>query len=85
MGNYDGNDEGYYGNSPSYHDNLKSTNDPLITGSFYLIPKETLGSFDPAKNTTNSFVERLRRLQGIYGEKAIIAAIPMALNGRAKL
>lgn len=85
MGNYDGNYD-YHGNFDNHRGNIRSTNEePLVSGSFYKIPKETIGSFDPTKNTTNAFVERLRRLRGIYGEKAVIAAIPTALSGRAKL
>jgi hypothetical protein len=62
-----------------------ATDVPIITRSLIKIDEKVIGTFDPASNTTHGFCARLRRLRRLYRDVDIVAKIPNALRGRAKL
>lgn len=61
-----------------------SSNTPLVQGTFYKINQNLLGSWDPALQPTYAFTASIVQASLVYGDVAVVAAIPMALAGRAK-
>ena len=57
---------------------------PLVQGSFYKLHAELLGSWDPATQPTYAFTASIMQARLVYGDMAVVAAIPIALAGRAK-
>src|SRR5438045_9645872 len=57
---------------------------PLMQGSFYKLSAELLGSWDPAIQPTYVFTTSIMQARLVYRDTAVVAAIPIALPGRAK-
>ena len=57
---------------------------PLVQGSFYKLSANLLGSWDPAVQPTHAFTASIMQARSVYGDTAVVAAIPIALSGRAK-
>ena len=58
---------------------------PVVDQRIQKLSSKTLGSFDPDSDSVNLFCETLLTLVEMYGELSVIAAIPAALEGRAKM
>ena len=57
---------------------------PLVQGSFYKLNAELLGNWDPAIQPTYAFTASIMQARLVYGDMAVVAAIPIALSGQAK-
>jgi hypothetical protein len=57
---------------------------PVIDQRIQKLSSKTMGTFDPDSDSVNQFCESLLTLVEMYGEMSVIAAIPAALEGRAK-
>lgn len=56
----------------------------MIDQRIQKLSAKTIGTFDPDKDSVNQFCESLLTFVEMYGEMSVIAAIPAALEGRAK-
>jgi len=58
---------------------------PVVDQRIQKLSSKTMGTFNPDQDSVNQFCESLLTLVEMYGEISVIAAIPAALDGRAKL
>ena len=69
----------------SYTHFSENSSNPVVDQRIQKLSSKTLGSFDPDLDSVNLFCETLLTLVEMYGELSVIAAIPAALEGRAKM
>src|SRR5208282_3748296 len=58
--------------------------DALVQGQFFKLNQNVLGSWDPDKTPTYAFTSNVEQARKVYGDTAVVAAIPVALEGDAK-
>jgi hypothetical protein len=56
---------------------------PLVHGQIFKLNQDLLGKWDPDKEPTYAFTSNILQAKAVYGDKAVVAAIPIALDGSA--
>jgi RNase H-like domain found in reverse transcriptase/Reverse transcriptase (RNA-dependent DNA polymerase)/Integrase zinc binding domain/Chromo (CHRromatin Organisation MOdifier) domain len=56
---------------------------PLVQGSVYKLNSKILGTWDPEEELSYQFINRISHYRNVYGDTAVVAAIPIALKGTA--
>ena len=56
---------------------------PLVQGSVYKLNSKILGTWNPEEELSYQFINRISHYRNVYGDTAVVAAIPIALKGTA--